>query len=100
MFHQTKIDKNIKWRGKMCDYRESEKIEGKLDQLEKEIEVNQAVQDFADEKMQEQLDLLEEKVEELEEKFATAEVVQDFESKPQPQEEQPFEFYKKAHTNY
>lgn len=82
----------------MCDYRESEKIEGKLDQLEKEIEVNQAVQDFADEKMQEQLDLLEERVAELEEKFATAEVVQDFESKPQ--EEQPFEFYKKVHTNY
>lgn len=53
----------------MCDYRESEKIEGKLDQLEKEIEVNQAVQDFADEKMQEQLDLLEERVAELEEQL-------------------------------
>ena len=67
----------------MCDYRDSERIEGKLDKLEKQVDVNQAVQDFADEKMQEQLDLLESKIVELEEKLGKAGKEEDSASKPQ-----------------
>ena len=67
----------------MCDYRDSERIEGKLEDLEKEIEVNQGLQDFVDEKMQEQLDLLESKIAELEEKLGNAGKEKDSASKPQ-----------------
>ena len=67
----------------MCDYRDGEMIEGKLEDLEKEIEVNQVLQDFVDEKMQKQLDLLESKIAELEEKLGKAGKEEDSASKPQ-----------------
>ena len=59
----------------------NEKLEYRLEELEKNVDVNQAVQDFADEKMQEQIDLLKERVAELEEKLGKVE--QNQRNKPQ-----------------
>jgi len=59
----------------------NERLEHRLEELEKNVEVNQAVQDFADKKIQEQLDLLEAKIAELEDELGKAE--HDSESKPQ-----------------
>jgi uncharacterized coiled-coil protein SlyX len=51
-----------------------------LEELEKNVDVSEAIQDFADGKMQEQLDFLEEKVAELEEQLLEN---QDFRHIPQ-----------------
>jgi predicted phage tail protein len=54
----------------MCRHvSDNERLEHRLEELEKNVDVSEAVQDFVDEKMQEQLELLEEKVAELEEKL-------------------------------
>lgn len=68
----------------MCrNVSDNERLEHRLEDLEKNVDVNQAVQDFADKKIQEQLDLLESKIAELEEKLEKAEVEDDSASKPQ-----------------
>jgi uncharacterized coiled-coil protein SlyX len=65
----------------MCRHvSDNERLEHRLEELEKNVDVSEAVQDFVDEKMQEQLELLEEKVAELEEKL---EKTQDFRHIPQ-----------------
>jgi uncharacterized coiled-coil protein SlyX len=51
----------------MCrEVSDNERLEHRLEELEKNVDVSEAVQDFADEKMKEQMELLEERVAELE----------------------------------
>ncbi|SDC92017.1 MULTISPECIES: hypothetical protein [Halanaerobium] len=44
-------------------------VNERLEKLEKNVDVNEAVRDFADEKIQEQMDLLEERIDNLEEQL-------------------------------
>ena len=51
----------------MCrEVSDNERLEHRLEELVKNVDVSEAVQDFADEKMKEQMELLEERVAELE----------------------------------
>jgi uncharacterized coiled-coil protein SlyX len=55
-------------------------VNGKLEELKKQVDLNEAIQEFADEKMREQLELLEERIAELEEQLLET---QDFRHIPQ-----------------
>jgi len=60
----------------MCrEVSDNERLEHRLEELEKNVDVSEAVQDFADEKMKEQMELLEERVAELEKELLE---IQDF----------------------
>ena len=65
----------------MCrEVSDNERLEHRLEELEKNVDVNEAVSDFAEEKMREQLELLEERVAELEKDLLET---QDFRHVPQ-----------------
>lgn len=65
----------------MCrEVSDNERLEHRLEDLEKNVDVNEAVRDFAEEKMREQLELLEERVAELEKELLEK---QDFRHIPQ-----------------
>jgi uncharacterized coiled-coil protein SlyX len=70
-FHWDKSEKDIKWRDrKMCrEVSDNERLEHRLEELEENVDVNVAVRDFAEEKIQEQMDLLEERIANLEEQL-------------------------------
>ena len=60
----------------MCrEVSDNERLEHRLEELKKNVDVSEAVQDFADEKMKEQMELLEERVAELEKELLE---IQDF----------------------
>lgn len=65
----------------MCrEVSDNQRLEHRLSELEKNVDVSEAVRDFAEEKMREQLELLEERVVELEKELLEK---QDFRHIPQ-----------------
>jgi len=65
----------------MCrEVSDNERLEHRLEEFEKNVDVSEAVRDYAEEKMQEQLELLEERVAELEKELLEK---QDFRHIPQ-----------------
>ena len=65
----------------MCrEVSDNERLEHRLEELKQQVDVNEAIQDFADAKMREQLELLEERIADLEEQLLE---MQDFRHFPQ-----------------